>query len=31
MAKKDKGLATTMPMRLLDEHGVKYEVHQHCR
>jgi Cys-tRNA(Pro) deacylase len=29
MTKKDKGLAKTMPMRVLDEHGIPYEVHQH--
>ena len=27
MAKKDKGIAKTMPMRVLDEAGVPYEVH----
>ncbi len=29
MTKKDKGLAKTMPMRVLDEHAIPYEVHLH--
>lgn len=30
MGKKDKGIAKTMPMRVLDEAGVPYEVHLHA-
>ena len=30
VAKKDKGIAKTMPMRVLDEAGIPYEVHLHA-
>ena len=30
VAKKEKGIAKTMPMRVLDEAGVPYEVHLHA-
>jgi Cys-tRNA(Pro)/Cys-tRNA(Cys) deacylase len=30
VTKKDKGIAKTMPMRVLDEAGVPYEVHLHA-
>lgn len=30
MAKKDKAIATTMVMRVLDDHHVSYEVHLHA-
>lgn len=31
MSKKNKGIAQTMPMRVLDEAGVPYAVHLHAR
>jgi prolyl-tRNA editing enzyme YbaK/EbsC (Cys-tRNA(Pro) deacylase) len=30
VAKKDKGIAKTLPMRALDEAGVPYQVHLHA-